>query len=302
MPEINLPELFSTLGIGIFSAIYILYLRHLTQVLFRNRNIEKKVSITSEVIRFLTRIKKIDFSVSGLTVIAFTLLFGFGTLIHEVVHKWTVSNADQSKATLLFKDIAGLKLKRHIIKDLLVNEKDSLTAFGTKIFSNDSIINTVNNTLNTTYFELSEGEKVNIYWGKHYHAFLYGTEKKKFIAFIDEIAFLSKNWCYLCTENVADELRKIDYNINFSRCIATVSAIFLLLVILIYTLFYLYKLYKLLFHRVKFKHVSYSKMPVIILIVLQLIGRTAYPISQDGFNKRILGYYLNHFSYHDEYR
>lgn len=303
MPEINLPQLFSTLGIGIFSAIYIWYLGYLGEVLFFKRDTEKSISATTTFLNLLKKIKEVEFSVSALSVTAFILLFGLGTFINDGAHELTNTNASQPKIVIAMKRLAGLELKNEIVLRLLITKDDSLTNFGKKIFTNDSIISTVNNTMNCDFFKSEAGTDINSYWSENCYRLLHGKDNSIFQAYISEIGFLSKNWCYLCTGNVAEELRTTDHKIHFSRCIAIVSAIFLLLLIVLYFFYWIYVLYKRLFYKVKFKKVHYSKIsPVLILIFLQISSRFVYPISQENFNKRILGYYLNHFSYHTDFK
>jgi hypothetical protein len=307
MFDMNIFDLLSTLSIGTFSVVSIIYIVFTCYLYFdtSKHNID-------DFLEYLTRLTpmRVELKQSGLTIFAFISVFMIGILIQDFTDHLCDSETSRNPIIEFFKNIHLLNTEGELRVSTLISQDSNLTALGYEIFSNQKISCDSSQMANNQFYFC--GSDAKRYWETHGKNILSNRDSLiMFESYINRIYYTSKNWCYLTSEPAREELFEIQTRIDMARSLAIVS--FLTFVINL-MLFMIYIAKENLKGKNKFKIIiskpigNSTKTTVIkrvynpgcslaIVLTIFLVSRLCYDVVEINYNERALGYYISHFKF-----
>ena len=306
MYDVHFYDLFSPLGTGLLMTIISIYFYFL---FFKLYNYKKCNTI--DFLKFLQINLKEDYSKTFFAFIFIIFLYGFGLLTEDMTDHLCDSEKSHNFLINKVKKQGIIKEEGTLRLHTIYKDSVTLTELGKEVFSNPKFYFDSTSLLKNTYFP----ERINVdsFWRMKGDSIL-KKDTTNFIGFINGIYYTSKNWCYLNSKQIKDELDGIQNRIDLARSVAFISYFSIIILICMFTIYYLREIVRWknqfkIFNGFKIfittnegsanqktitiRKVLFPFKSVIILLILFCSSRICYEASEYNFNERALGYYVS---------
>lgn len=275
MFDFNIIEVFSTIGVGLASAILLAYFYFLFCKYFfihmHNQN--------AFLVWFKASLEK-DYTKTGHALVTLILIYGLGILIQDITDYMTDSDENKNPVICAFQKLSLLDREGELRRNALFKNEEKMTHLGKEIMTDSQL-------LKTAHLKNAVG----------FHD----------IGAINGIYYTSKNWAYLHAPPVREELQSIQNRVDFTRSIYVEAFISLILIVVFFLAYIIKELARGKKNRftVKEKDVSegkffFPRLSLIVLIPILIISRYCYIAAENNFNERAFGYYVSHFRYAED--
>lgn len=305
MFELKLSELLSTIGAGLIVIVITVYFYFLAQKLYNPRKHNR-----NGFFNWFRQTLKIEFSQTGYALVTSFLIFAVGSLTEDITDHMADSEESKNGFVTLVKKMNILKKESELRKDILIESDTTLSGLGGEVFNNlhyfhDALTRSKSRFFNTT--------DARTYWSKYGPVILgESTLSEKFSGSINGLYYTAKNWCYLNSTPVRDELKDIQNRIDFARSLCLISSVTFLLLLSFFAVYYIkefskgkkrFKVFITANNKTVTRHlVFYPVRSVILLVIVFCVSRMAYEVAEKNFNERAFGYYISNYklkSLHD---
>lgn len=315
MFDVKLYEIFEPLGIGIMAAVLMAYFYFLFFKLFNIRRYNKD-AFTS----WLKTNLQNDYTKSGYAVIVSIAIYGLGILTQDFTDHLSDSENSGTRIVNIIKRVGFLDREGDLRMETLLKNDSAFTGLGSEIFSNlDAYYGPITSKNNIDFTVVRDR------WKEAGPGIMKtAVGRKNFISLVNDIYYTSKNWCYMNSEPVRDELQNIENRVDLSRSICTIAFFSLFIIVLLFFSYYVRELLKgpdksfkvLVTEKIGFYNgrwlpvrnnsaQGYNKTTVVrkvlfpvrsfICLLIILFGcRICYMSSEYNFNERALGYYISY--------
>ena len=308
MFELKLSELLSTIGAGLIVIVITVYFYFLTQKLFNPRKHN-----SNGFFNWFRQTLKIEFTQTGYALVASFLIFAVGSLSEDITDHMADSEDSKNAFVSFIKKMNILKKEGELRKEILIESDTSLSGLGTEIFNNLHYFQDPVTRSNARFFNTTDAKK---YWEQNGAAILNSPYlSKKLNGSINGLYYTAKNWCYLHSAPVRDELKDIQNRIDFARSVCLISSVTLILLFFFFGIYYIkefckgkkrFKVFitvtektansKTVLHKTITKHlVFYPIRSVLFLLIAFIVSRMAYEVAEKNFNERAFGYYISNY-------
>ncbi len=328
MPEISLTQVFCTLGIGIFSSLLPLYLFTIFYSPFLSKSKANKSPDTKNVLLNLSIEEK-----SGFGIISLVLLYGLGVFMQANTGYMQVNTGymqndtgymqnDTAKKQPIIKawnstvsittDPGFPNNKRYdvlfnkIIIDSTIDSTIKLSHLGIMVFSTDSAIEPVRKLLGLHFFDsANKGNRNYKNLEQEWDIIkLDSIKRAEFLDFANQLYYISKNWCMLHSENAYEELKDLQQRMDFAQGIGIISYFYRIILSIMIIPWFILLVIKSLFYTkcYLFNSIKFRQMLILLLVMFisHKLALNSYPGVINDYNKRVYGYYANHFLYGEQ--
>ncbi len=291
MFDINILEIFNSVGVGIAAFLLIAYFCFLIPKLFIADRYNQY-----DFIKWFKTVMRRDYSKSGYAIIVTVAIYCLGLIIQDFTDFMSDSDSSKNPLVKLFQKSHLLKSETEIRKSVLIDDDNSFTGLGNEILTNPALY--ANRSVYTNLDELPKDQLENC---KNFHDCQNVCDSVN--NFINSIYYNAKNWCYLYSPTAHKELAFIQSRIDFSRSIFILSLASFLCLIIVFIIYYLKELIKgkksflIQQNSLKSKKVYYPRLSLIVLIPMILVSRECFIAEEINFDERAFGYYRSHISF-----
>lgn len=292
MIDLNIIEIFSTVGVGLATCILLAYFYFYFCKLFF-----VKMYNTNAFLNWLKHNLNKDFSKTGHSIALSVLVYSLGVIMLDMTDYMTDSDGGSNPVVALVQKASLLEKEKNIRKNTLIRDETELTGLGKEILSNPEF------PAHKALFFAGVNHAVSAeeQWKK------YGTTissnpvlLSNLSGSINQLYYDAKNWAYLNSDPVRKELSLIQHHIDFTRSIAIISALSIALLILIFAVYIVReslkgkKAFCVIVNGKERRMFFYPRLSLLVLIPILLAARECYYAAEKNFDERAFGYYSSY--------
>jgi hypothetical protein len=313
MLDLKLTEIFSVLGVGIFVVISIVYFYFLLQRLFNIRRHNKDAFFI-----WLKNTLNANYKDTGYAIVIGLVIYSAGMLTQDLTDHMTDSERNFNPLISFVKSVELLETEGDLRRAVLIENPEKLTGLGSEVFGNARKIFGMDATKPPLEF-FDDGTEAKCFWKVHGAEISRDIDRNSSLnKLVNGLYYTSKNWCFLRSDPIRNELSDIQERIDFSRSICIIAFIDILVILLFYAAYYLNEFF-FKKSRSRFKVVSLDQTtkageppvfkrkvhkrifnPLRCIFILTLIiyaSRICYSAAEKNFNERAMGYYTSELKF-----
>jgi hypothetical protein len=299
MFDLKLTDIFSTICIGVLTAVLITYFYFIWNKFFVKDRFDND-AFSKWIKELLVR----NYKESGYTILALVIIFCLGTIAGDLTERMT--DSDDINKSLILKELSRVSFMDNVEKTRMATlvdlEKDRPTHLGASVFRTPTVVKNANHYSGSSFFLTTDS--ISTQWRNLSPQLKNKDSMNRFNGFVQEIYYTAKNWCFSMAGEPLNELKSIQNRIDLSRSMVLLLACstqFLLLLVIANLIYVLIirqrdkrrqKQITSLKNWDSFIHLTQGNILLLMLIII-VISRECYGINQTNYNKRVYGYYIS---------